>query len=432
MPKNEREFVTYLSKHFRMVEAICARQIGFESSDELVAFLASQMDEPALAVRRANRLKDVGVLVQGAAGWMPPPFLVKFIRELRQRHVLASPEIVRGWIHQLDDFTKQLVREIEAIKTSVVSPDVDRVLALLHDIDYTFGEIVRIVHVNCERIALEVAEYRTTENLAQIKRRLNRLIELHDEYLWPLIQLVDINGSFYDVADKIAHACGQLTSHELSTPDSIRRQATSVRQLVVWLRMVVIRQAEEANRELAPLCLAAAQEHKIAKGVNRALEFARLGKWGELGIPSELQIIDDKNGPLFSDLAIERYLIDVQVFEQQPPPIVSMERPVELKADVTAVELVEQLDMDGGTDDLLDWVLGVNDKMELEKAIQLVHDAIVLKPEHAEPTDETKTYARNHFEADAHRWIWRTDENDDNSGTNYPDAPTTGRSVSAA
>ena len=56
---------------------------------------------------------------------------------------------------------------------------------------------------------------------------------------------------------------------------------------------------------MAPLCATAVQEQKIATGVNRALELARLGQFAELNIPGLLKIVDEKNGPMFSDMAIE-------------------------------------------------------------------------------------------------------------------------------
>ena len=431
MPQNELEFVSYLSRHFRLVEALCTRQIGFQSHDELMSFLAAHTDVGDSLSHRAGRLKEVGILVEGATGWMPPPFLVKFMRELRQRHVLASPEIVQGWIGQLDVYSQQLASEVERLQKSPVEANDEHVLALLNDVEYTFSEIVRIVHSNCERIASEVAEYRTTEDVASLRRRLTRLISLHEEYLQPLIHLVDIKGAFYDVAERISHTCDILASREIATSWSVRQKAISVRHLVVWLRMAVIRQAEEAKRELAPLCLAAAQEHRIATGVNRALEFARRGEWELLDIPKELRILDDKNRHLFSDLAFERYLTDVQCFKQQLPPIVQLVPPVELASEITASELIKQLDSIGGSNDILDWVLENDDKIPLEKAIQLLHDVIELAPTSTVDSDQLKTYSRSAYEAEAYRWAWRNNWHDNNKPI-APNAPEAGRSLSSA
>ncbi len=430
MPKNEQEFVSYLSKHFRLIEALCARGTGFESNDELVSFLAMHTDEPESASRRASRLKEVGVLVQGAVGWMPPPFLVKFVSELKQRHVLASPKIVQGWIGQLDGFAQQLADEVDRALNSLGLTNDGQLKPLLVDIQYTFSEIVRIVHSNCERIALEVADYRATEDVSRIGQRLKRLIELHDEYLQPLIQLIDINGDFYDIAGRIVQSCAVIASNEAAFRP-VLREATSLRQLVVWLRVAVIHQAEEANRELAPLCLAAAQEQLISKGVNRALEFARHGEWDSLDVPNQLKILDDQNSLLFSDLAVERYLIDVQLFEDEPPPIIQFQTPEEVEPELTSADVIEQLEL-SGSKDLLDSVLTRHEYLPLERAIQLVHDVIAVAPESVRATDEQRTYQREPFEAEAFRWAWRSDNDDNNTDASDPDASTFGRSISTA
>ena len=61
MPKNEREFLTYLAKHFRLVESVCANLKGFESDSELHAFLQDHSQEAEAPKRQAKRLKDVGM-----------------------------------------------------------------------------------------------------------------------------------------------------------------------------------------------------------------------------------------------------------------------------------------------------------------------------------------------------------------------------------
>ena len=324
MPESELEFVTYLANHFRVIESLCVRQVGFESNDELLAYLASITDSPESAARRATRLKDVGALVQVAAGWIPPPFLVKFIRELKQRHVLASPEVVRSWIGQLETFAQQLSKELIQAQNSPIQTEEEPVASLLGDIDYTFSEVIRIVHSNCERIATEVADYRATEDTTHIRRRLSRLIELHDDYLQPLLRIIDIKGAFYDLAERISRDCELIAIESGPWPVLVRQKAGSVRELIVWLRNAVIRQAEEAKRELAPLCLAAVKEHQISVGVNRALESIRQGNWESLDIVGSLQILNDKDSSLFSNLAIERHLIDVKCFKEEKPPVVQI------------------------------------------------------------------------------------------------------------
>ena len=426
MPKDEQEFLTYLAKHFRLVESVCANLKGFESDSELHAFLQGHSQAAEAPKRQAKRLKDVGILIHGATGWSTPPFLATFLRQLHERHLLASPAIVRGWIEELKVYSNRLDRLIERSARDVSGVDSEDMLRVSKDIEYTISKIVQIVQDNCECIAREVAEYRATEEAGRIKQRLSRLVELYEKYLDPVIELVNINGSFYEIGNCIAAQCELVAEGEVYFAPSTRGRFESLRSLVVWLRNAVLKQAEEAKRELAPLCLAAVKEQKIALGVNRALEFARLGQFAELEIPELLKIVEDKNGPMFSDSAIERYLEDASSYVDEPPPRIEIEPTKELLVPITADELIGKLESGFGTDDLLGWILDNNEDVELELAIQLLLAAISKRSELVNPTDEMKTYQRNQFEAESFRWVWRNEHD----RTDKPVPPETRRSVS--
>ena len=428
MPRDEQEFLTYLANHFRLVESVCGNLTGFESDSELHVFLQSHSREAESPKRQAKRLKDVGVLINGASGWTTPPFLTTFLRQLRERHLLASPAIVRGWIDELRGYSDSLGRLIERssqLGNYVETADMDRVS---NDIEYTIVNIVQIVHDNCECIARDVAEYRATEEVSRLKNRLQHLVVLYEKYLDPVIELVNINGSFYEIGNAIAAQCEKVTDESAFFAPETRARFESLRGLVVWLRNAVLKQAEEAKRELAPLCATAVQEQKIATGVNRALELARLGQFAELNIPGLLKIVDEKNGPMFSDMAIENYLDDALSYVDEPPPQIEIEPTKELPVPVTVDEIVDKLDSNFGTDDLLGWILDNNEEIELELAIQLVVAAIGKARGQAKPTEELTLYRRNQFEAESFRWIWRT--NDDR--TRNPVPAEIGRGVSSA
>ena len=87
-----------------------------------------------------------------------------------------------------------------------------------------------------------------------------------------------------------------------------------------------------------------------------------------------------------------------------------VETPKQLPVPVTADQLIEKLDLEAGTNDLLEWILNSNEDVELELAIQLFLSTIRKRSDSALPTDETKTYSRNQYETEAVRWIWRNED----------------------
>ena len=95
---------------------------------------------------------------------------------------------------------------------------------------------------------------------------------------------------------------------------------------------------------------------------------------------------------------------------------------------VTADELIEQLELGFGTDDLLGWILDNNEDIELELAIQLFLAVIRKGSTRVDPTEEKKLYQRNCFEAESYRWTWKN-KNDHND---QPISSKTRRSISTA
>jgi len=85
MPRDEQEFLSYIARHFRLVELLCSHVKGFESDSELHSFLDANSDGAESTSRQAKRLKDVGVLIEGASGWIALPFLSHFLRQLHDR-----------------------------------------------------------------------------------------------------------------------------------------------------------------------------------------------------------------------------------------------------------------------------------------------------------------------------------------------------------
>lgn len=264
MPRNAHEFVQFVANHFRPLEAMCRQHARFASDDEIASFLCPFEKEDKNLTRLIGRLREVGVLVELAGEWATPPFLAEFIEKVLERHALASPKVIQSWIETLQERVARLLSQIDSTSFDFGAFDSDACRFLLHEIADVFHTIVRTVQDNCERIASEVADYRTLEDAGRLRSRLNRLIQLHNEYLEPVIRIVDISGDFYAVAEQISTCCARIAILADGGASGIAEEARFVQKEVVWLRRVVVRRAEEARRELAPLCEAAIRESRIA------------------------------------------------------------------------------------------------------------------------------------------------------------------------
>lgn len=423
MPRSAGDFVNFIAGHFRPIEAICRQRARFTSDDEIAAFLRAFESEDKSLSRLIGRMREVGVLVELAGEWTLPPFLVEFIENVSQRHALASPRVIQSWVETLDHHVTELSTKIDAASSALSSIDADGTKFLLREIADVFQTIVRTVQDNCDRIASEVAEYRTIEDSGRLRARLNRLIQLHDDYLEPIIRIVDVGGDFHAVTGKVANCCTRLSVMADAITASVGEEARIIQREVVWLRRVVVRRAEEARRELSPLCEAAVRESKIAVGVNRALESIRLDQWPSLALEGQFPIVDDRDGTLFSDLAVQRYLKLADTAESAQPPRVTTTEQKPLRLGLTPEDVAERLEPIEAVDDLLAWILETSDEVDLNHAVRLFHSVIESRSDRAKHTEFRKEYTRHGFAVEATCWTWKGPPHGDSRPTSPADRP---------
>jgi len=408
MPINPATFLRFLARHYRPVEALCRQRARFTSDDEIAAFLQPYMEADISPARLISQMKEEGVLIPGTEDWSPPGFLARFLDELQNRHTLASPQVIQGWVFKLGGLVSQLEKVLAPATVSVEGLDLDALIFLLNEIDQTFRAIADTVHGNCDRIATEVAAYRTIEDAQHLRRRLTRLVSLHDEFLEPVIRIIDITGDFQAVTERIAISCAKLST--LAEPDEapIGEESRRVRQEITWLRRSVIQRAEEAKRELGPLCDAAVRESRIAIGVNRALESIRQGQSERLELERFLPVLEDLDGTLMADASIERYLRVATQYRDQLPPELPAEEPGTLAAQWTARTLLSELNQLDAVDDLLTWLLKRCDGASADVAVSLLQSIIENRPDRAQPAVARHDYQIKHIRVDAQSWRWES------------------------
>lgn len=415
MPRNAQEFMSFIATHFRPLEAMCRQHARFASDDEIVSFLRPFAEGDKNLTRLVGRMREVGVLVDLAGEWASPPFLVEFIEKVSQRHALASPKVIQSWVETLQQHVAQLLSQIDSASADFAAFDLEAGRFLLREIADTFHTIVRTVQDNCERIASEVADYRMVEDVGRLRGRLNRLIHLHNEYLGPVIRIVDISGDFFAVTEQISHCCTRIAVFGEVVSGEIADDARFIHKEVIWLRRVVVRRAEEARRELAPLCEAALRESIIAKGVNRALELIRLRQWQSLNLEQNLPVVDEKDGTIFSDLAVERYLRIAGETKAKPPPRITTTAQQEMHIPLTPDDLIDRLEEIESLDDLLAWVLELCDDVDLDAAMRIFHVIIERRTDRASHTEVRKDYERRDLVVNAACWTWKGQNDGDSS-----------------
>ena len=360
-----------------------------------------------------RRLKEVGVLQEMMGCWAMPSFLKDFFAQLEQRFTLASPAVIAAWVQKLRNLVSQFEKSICQSEQGALA-DFDHVGFLLSEIMDTYQVVNKTVNDNCERISEEVAGYRMTTDAAISKQRMQRLIFLHDEYLEPILQLLTIDGEFRNVSDDVASCCTRLRTILLRIEDSdaIEDKAAHVRQDIVWLRRVMVRRTEESRRELGPLCEASRRESQIAKGVNRCLDAIAKDDWSLLNLDERLVVVDFNNSQLFSDFGVEKFLSTFLSFTEETAPTIRSAKPKATEFPLNAEDVLEQLDLVEGTDDLLDWIIDRFDGLTADHTMSLFNSVLLRRPEQVVNTCEQREYQFDYLAVNAMKWKWVNYERD--------------------
>lgn len=407
MVRHPTELLRALTRHYPLLSAMCRENRRFASDAELEAYCAGFIAPGSSAVAVAGRLREVGAVTQATGDWAPPPYLRAFLAEIEQRHALASPGVVRGWIEKLSALAAALEQQTGTPAAKARGTDAG-LIELLDEITDTLASIVGAVSSNCDRIGAEVSRYRAEEDAKQMRARLGRLIKLHGDYLEPVLGLIDIGGDFHQVCERIAACCATVgVDAHLSVDSSAGQVALTTARDVVWVRRVTLRRALEANRELGPLCEAALRETTIARGVNRALAAVAAGRWDLLDLANSLQVVIDQDGPLVADRAAASFAAVVRQHRPEPPPLLEETAPALMEVPWSAATLLEDLWQVAEVPDTLEWVC---DRVGLRTAdvpAGLLHDLLESVPEGFAASEKARAYAFESVEVEACIWAWR-------------------------
>lgn len=406
MPRSPREFVSFVARHYHLLVAMSDEPDGFQSDDEITAFIRSHTDSSNPG-RIAGDMKQLGVLNQSTGEWAMPPFLTRFLGALQERHILATPGVVRAWVNRLGDLAEKLSRLVNTDGGAQLALDDESGRDLLHEIGDSIYVVSTTISDNIERIGQEVTAYRSTEDSIVMRSRLRRLVELYEGYLEPVLTILDTTGSFQAVTQQIVTLCARITARERSVDSGLAADAGRLRRQVTWLRRTILRQADEASKELAPLCLAAARESNIARGVNRALMVIQEGRWGPLALSSLLQIVSDQDSSLAGDDAIAAFMQDAYKLRQQAPPRIVPEEPDSLAIPMSTTMLRERLDGIDEIDDLLAWINQECDgSVGADGSVNLLFRLIDMDRDRFQSDGQVLMYDYEQVAVEVHQWMW--------------------------
>ena len=262
-----RTFFTFAAEHEALLRALFEHRDGLSGAAlrRLAAELRGETGPSPETV--IQRLFDYGIIEERASESLMLELtrpVRDFLGHLLQSHELVTPEVIRGYLSELDNESRKLAEAASAN---------DEQLALL-SLEKLVSAIERVrhyAHINQMAILERVLRIKNHPERFSVRERFLRINDLWSHYLVPLRALIELGGA--------AHATFDGTERELGKAGAVfRYQAALHRALretevrLQRMRTDVTTAFTEAYREVLPLYEKLRRQDGIARGAAALLE----------------------------------------------------------------------------------------------------------------------------------------------------------------
>lgn len=325
----------FLHHNHAVVDELWARRTESFSEADLVAIVRA-CPTTASVPHVVERLKHLRI-VEEALGerdvWqLSPPFL-RWLEHLAQIARLHSS----GEISVRVDFVQARTAAFDAALAAKDWTDGQEALREIRD---TLLQIAEDCTQTRRAIANEVSRVKAEHRTQSPKKRFQRINRLWEEYLLPMLNLIDSSGPLEVACDRI----GRLLSRAIDegfVPDPVI--ADRIERTVQSLRVVLRRSFRECRAEIEPLHANLRRDSLWAEGATRLLAAVEQVGLAEALPPSLLPLSRFRFGGNAPRAALEAAAADWEVVSA-PPPVVDFGATVPDAEVQAAFEIVTAVD----------------------------------------------------------------------------------------
>ena len=189
-----KKVIKCLDEHWPVLETLVSRSaLGSFSFQDVQALI--QRHNPSLSseqvFREAQRLLQQEVLIPLAKSSQLElnRAVLEFIQFLIQEHQLGTVGDIQSRIEDLDRLRGKL-------KTAADGKDVSEMRRFIRLMDERVREVVKHFRKNESAILHLVEQAKADESKLSLAKRYSAVMEAFDEYIEPVLQMIDINGPF--------------------------------------------------------------------------------------------------------------------------------------------------------------------------------------------------------------------------------------------
>jgi hypothetical protein len=264
-----------------------------------------------------DRLRELGFIDYAphatAQYEMTRPF-AELMSSLLREYRLTSVEVIRGYFIAMDSLAAE-------IGEAIAGKNGDLIVRALSD---TAEHVERMRHDsrrNRDEVISTAMRVKSNRDRMPPMRRYEIINRLWTRYLAPLRDMIDTQKAMDASLDRMERALEEAEACFL-IDGAVAPMVGMGRARVRRLRRDVVLDFRESIREIAPLYEELRRENALARGASHALE--TMGKRGltRMALPRQLAICNWQQQGLFSDSALEAYLLTLQGYVPgRPVPI---------------------------------------------------------------------------------------------------------------
>lgn len=314
---NPQTFFRFAADHHKLLVELYPHRDGITEAELLRLVREFAVEGGPSTHYLVDRLRDLGFIdyaPQATAQYeMTRPF-AELMSSLLREYRLTSVEVIRGYFTAMDSLAAE-------IGQATVDRNGDRMVRALND---TTEHVERMRHDsrrNRDEVVATALRVKSNQDRIPPLQRYDIINRLWTRYLVPLRDMIDTQKAMdasLDGMERILEEAEAVFQTDGAVAPAVEMERARIRRL----RQDVVLDFRESIREIAPLYEELRRENALARGASHALEC--LGKQGlaRMDLSRRLGICNWQQQGLFSDAAMEAYLLSLRGYvPSRPRPI---------------------------------------------------------------------------------------------------------------
>ncbi len=332
---NPQTFFRFAADHHELLVELYQHRDGITEAELLQVIRRFAGEGSPSASYVVDRLRELGFIDYAphatAQYEMTRPF-AELMSSLLREYRLTSVEVIRGYFTAMDSMAAE-------ISQAIVGKNGDLLVRSLND---TSEHVERMRHDsrrNRDEVISTAMRVKSNRDRVPPLRRYEMINRLWTRYLAPLRDMIDTQKAMDASLDRMervlqeAEACFHLDG-------AVAPVVSMGRARVRRLRRDVVLDFRESIREIAPLYEELRRENALARGASHALEVMAKQGLTRMALPQQLGICNWQQQGLFSDSALQAYLVGLQGYVPGRP------RPLQNSSTETAREHIRMDEFD--------------------------------------------------------------------------------------